>query len=146
MLERATLENLNWHDERFTLEELKNRREFTRYFDSWPGERDFGFASVDRARSVHGVVWLTFFSEQNPGYGFVRDDMPELSVWVAEDHRGAGIGRALISTAVEVARSQGIPGVSLSVEAGNPARRLYERLGFRKAGHAFDEGTLLLQL
>lgn len=146
MLERATFENLNRVGARFTLEEVRSRRQFSHYFEAWPGEADFGFAEVDREGSVSGVVWLSYFEADEPGYGIVSADVPELSVWVDDQHRGQGIGTSLIEGAVKEARARQIEALSLSVEVGNPARHLYERLGFRHAGAEFDAGTLLLGL
>lgn len=44
--------------------------------------------------------------------------------------RGRGIGTALMGTLLAEATERGLP-VTLHVEADNPARRLYRRLGFR---------------
>lgn len=44
--------------------------------------------------------------------------------------RGKGIGRAILEDVIDDARSRGKP-VSIHVEKNNPARRLYDRLGFR---------------
>jgi GNAT superfamily N-acetyltransferase len=49
--------------------------------------------------------------------------------------RGAGIGTGLLRSLFEEADARGLP-VRIHVEAFNPARRLYERLGFRPAGDA----------
>lgn len=53
-------------------------------------------------------------------------------------------GRATTLRAEAAARS--IPAISLSVEDGNRARALYERLGFRKIGRNGGSDTLLLEL
>ena len=45
------------------------------------------------------------------------------------DHRGHGIGSALLRRVLAEATVAGLP-VGLSVQAANPARHLYERLGF----------------
>jgi len=45
--------------------------------------------------------------------------------------RGRGVGRALMEAAIEQAKASGAKGVALDIVWGNdPARRLYERLGF----------------
>src|SRR5688572_20922210 len=50
-------------------------------------------------------------------------------------HRNQGIGRALVQSVLdEAARAGKI--VSLHVELHNPARALYHRMGFRRAGNA----------
>ena len=43
-----------------------------------------------------GAAWLRFFPADDPGYGFVSADVPELSIGVAVLWRGRGIGRALL--------------------------------------------------
>jgi GNAT superfamily N-acetyltransferase len=45
------------------------------------------------------------------------------------EHRGHGIGSALLRRVLAEATVAGLP-VGLSVQAANPARHLYERLGF----------------
>jgi ribosomal protein S18 acetylase RimI-like enzyme len=52
-------------------------------------------------------------------------------LYVLPEHRGQGIGSALIAAVVEPAREAGLDHVSLEVTIRNSeARRLYERLGF----------------
>ena len=49
---------------------------------------------------------------------------------VHPDHRGRGIGCALLEAAVAYARNERAAHVSLTTGSTNPARRLYERQGF----------------
>lgn len=49
---------------------------------------------------------------------------------VLPEHRGAGIGRALLDRVEERARERDCARVNLEVLEDNPARRLYERAGF----------------
>jgi len=49
-------------------------------------------------------------------------------LFVAEEERGAGLGRRLVERCIDHARSQGIALVSL--HAASAAKPLYERLGF----------------
>jgi ribosomal protein S18 acetylase RimI-like enzyme len=52
-------------------------------------------------------------------------------LYVAPDRRGAGLGRALMETAIEVARRRGADGMDLGTgEQDVAARALYESLGF----------------
>ncbi len=54
---------------------------------------------------------------------------------VAADHRDQGIGTALVEASFEVARAAGFDAMQFNfVFATNPARRLYERLGFQLVG------------
>jgi GNAT superfamily N-acetyltransferase len=51
-------------------------------------------------------------------------------VFVMPAHRRRGVGKALLARAAAEALGRGAPFVELTVRARNPARRLYERLGF----------------
>lgn len=146
LLARATVGNANWPGPRFTFDQILQVPTFARYFTWWPGPHDFGLVAEDAGGTPVGVVWLRYFSAAAPGYGFVDESIPELCVWVAEGQRGRGLGSRLITAILGQARSLALPAISLSVEAGNPARLLYERLGFVPAGPYFDEGTLLIRL
>lgn len=145
LLAHATLENVNWSGQRFTMEQLRSAPELAHYFAPWPAEREFGtVAETADAASPIGVAWARLFEASDPGYGFVDEHTPEVSVWVATEHRRNGLGAALLARVIERARELGFPAISLSVEHGNPARRLYERLGFLPAPAA-EPGTMILR-
>lgn len=146
LLAWATLGNMNWPGPRFTLEQVTRIPAIAQYFAWWPGSHDFGIVADDAQGRALGVVWLRYFAAAAPGYGFVDASIPELCVWVAEGHRGRGLGTRLITGILEQARLAGVAAVSLNVEAGNPARLVYARLGFAPAGPPFDPGTLVLYL
>ncbi len=57
--------------------------------------------------------------------GYIPDNIL-LFVWVDPSLRGRGIGRQIIDQAIEEAEGD----VKLHVEVDNPAKRLYERVGF----------------
>ena len=70
-----------------------------------------------------GQVWLDVTPNE---YAYLY------ALRVMEPLRGLGLGTQLIETAAALARSQGYRQIQLAVEKTNdPARRLYERLGFR---------------
>jgi ribosomal protein S18 acetylase RimI-like enzyme len=64
-----------------------------------------------------------------------------MQIQMAPAWQGRGIGAAVIQTLIDRAREDGLP-VTLSVLKGNPARRLYERLGFRVVSEDEHEYTL----
>ena len=142
LLRLATWLNLNWSGPRFTIAQLDADPHLAAYYRSAP---EFGVVSAADGEPT-GVVWVTRFPAEAPGYGFVRADVPELSVCVLPGYRGAGLGAELMAATVAEARRRALPALSLSVEEGNPARRLYERFGFRPPGAAAQPGTLLLEL
>ena len=61
---------------------------------------------------------------------YTPDDVRVLDISLLPDVRGTGIGRSLLGSVIEQADLLAAP-VTLHVAVGSPARRLYERLGFR---------------
>jgi ribosomal protein S18 acetylase RimI-like enzyme len=58
------------------------------------------------------------------------DDIEIVDISLLPDYRGRGIGRMLLEEILEEGRASGKK-VSIYVEHYNPARHLYDRLGFR---------------
>jgi ribosomal protein S18 acetylase RimI-like enzyme len=110
------------------------------YVDGWGKPDDDGFLAIDGDRPV-GAIWIRLLTGEKKGYGYVDDHMPELSIAVKPEYRGTGIGRALISLALESALAR-YPGVCLSVSRDNPAVRLYESCGFVVVSN--DPSTLVM--
>ena len=103
--------------------------ELTIYHAGWMRPGDAGIvAEVDG--TFAGMAYYRLFPENEHGQGFLDAETPELAIAVVAEHRGRGIGGRLLTDLASVARSTGIPRISLSVSAGNPARNLYERHGF----------------
>jgi ribosomal protein S18 acetylase RimI-like enzyme len=80
------------------------------------------------------------------GYGWVAADIPELTVAVLPEHQGQGIGGVLVDTVCALARMSGFPAVSLSVEDGNAAVKLYTDHGFVTVGRNGDSDVLVRRL
>jgi ribosomal-protein-alanine N-acetyltransferase len=57
-----------------------------------------------------------------------------LLIAVHPEHRGNGIGTALIERFIDVARQRGTERLFLEMREGNPAERLYVALGFEPVG------------
>ncbi|HSL94559.1 MAG TPA: GNAT family N-acetyltransferase [Thermoleophilia bacterium] len=120
------------------LDEILADEHVRRYVDGWGRPGDGGvIAEVGGAPA--GACWWRLFTAARHGWGFVAADVPELSLAVGPAWRRRGIGTRLLTAAIEQARAEGHPTVSLSVMADNPARGLYERAGFRRV--ATDEGS-----
>lgn len=60
----------------------------------------------------------------------LADELRVVDIALLPEHRGRGIGTALIAAVIAEAESAGLA-VRLHVEPWNPARRLYLRLGFQ---------------
>src|SRR5207245_3540110 len=93
-----------------------------------------------------GAALYRLFKESEPGYGFVDEQTPELSIAVVPSRRGKGFGDELLSALLEQARKDGFTQISLSVEPDNPALRLYERHGFSKVGESGGSWTMVARL
>lgn len=129
ILQEATVFNLNWESERFSLADVLGDPKLAHYTTLVPDRGDFGIVA-ESAGSWVGVVWMLFLPEDDPGYGFVAPGVPELSICVAPGRRGQGIGSDLMERALTASRDRGLSSVSLSVETGNRARDLYVKSGF----------------
>ena len=118
--------------------------EMAKYHDGWMRPGDAGIvAEIDGAFA--GMSYYRLFPKDDQGQGFFNDETPELAVGLRHEFRGRGIGTQLIERLVCEARRTGLPGISLSVSNGNPAARLYERLGYRHVSDD-DEELMLLNL
>jgi GNAT superfamily N-acetyltransferase len=141
------VEALNWDPHRVALspEAIAAEPTFGRYIAGWPRPSDLGVVAEADGVLI-GASWMRVFDATEPGYGFLAEDIPELSIGVAPGWRGRGVGGRLIDAMIGLARERAIGAISLSVEAANPARRLYERRGFQTAvGHG-DAITMRLDL
>ena len=146
-LREMLCEALMWRPdaERYPNEFLLAHPEVTRYHDGWGRGGDVALVAEDDGRLV-GCVWWRLFTEGDHGEGFVDEHTPELAIAVVADRRGEGIGVRLLDAAVERARSDGYARLSLSVDADNPARRLYAREGWIEHEPEDGLGRMLLAL
>ena len=70
-----------------------------------------------------------------PDHVIPHDHAHIVSLWVRPTARGTGISRQLLRAVAELALEIGRPELRLGVDDTNgPARRVYERLGFRGTG------------
>jgi GNAT superfamily N-acetyltransferase len=105
-----------------------------KYLAGWGREGDVGKIAVNAQGIPLGAAWYRLFPAEAPGYGFVSETIPELTISVHSRARGQGIGGALIHALLSTAAEQGWSALSLSVDRNNPAKQLYKRYGFRDAG------------
>ena len=145
LLERATLGNMNWCGKRFTLADVRERPEFVHYTRIVPQRGDFGVLA-ERDGEVLGVAWAVFLPSSDPGYGFVDEHTPEVSLWVDGTVRGQGLGRTLLQALIRETVLLGIEQLSLSVETGNYAKTLYASERFEDAPGGEADGIMLRRL
>ena len=115
----------------------------TRYVDNWGRAGDLAIIAHETGNRV-GAAWFRLFPSSEPGYGFVDEQTPELSVAVVPSRRRHGLGQELMDGLLTAARGAGHHAVSLSVEADSPAVAFYERNGFERVRDA-DGGVVMLK-
>ncbi len=110
-----------------------------RYYQGWGRGGDGGVVAEIDGQPV-GAAWYRLFTEEQPGFGFVDEKTPELSIAVAPLHRRKGIGEAVLRSCMVQAREEGYQALSLSVAVHNRSRMMYQRAGFEKVSETGDTG------
>lgn len=113
-----------------------------KYAENWTSmEGDRGYAVCRKDGMPVGAIWIRYFRGESGGYGYIADDIPELSMALYPEYRGKGLGTRLMD---HLLKNLTVPALSLSVDPDNPALRLYERFGFKPYGK--KETSLILRL
>ena len=112
------------------------------YWKDWMRPGDAGIVAELEGEAV-GMAYCRLFAADGGSQGFVDEAAPELAVGVEAAHRNGGIGGRLIRSLAASLQDQGVSRMSLSVNAPNPAMRLYERLGFEVARRR-DDGVVMV--
>lgn len=106
----------------------------------------FGTLPDDRAlvaevggRAI-GACWV----RTTDGYGRLDATTPAFAISLYREFRGRGIGTRMLRLMLEELREAGYLRASLGVAKGNPALRLYERMGFRIVGDGADDTEWLM--
>lgn len=155
LLVDMVLEAVNWDGGTVTRRGVLGTPRLARYAIGWGRPGDLGLVAVDidGPRGLHvpiGMAWLRLFTTREPGYGFIAEDVPELSLAIVPGRRRLGIGRALLAALVAKARDGGIERISLSVARANPGIQLYRQAGFTAVedaqGTTDDTVTMVLEL
>jgi GNAT superfamily N-acetyltransferase len=113
------------------------------YVHGWGQSGDWGLLACDGGTPV-GAIWLRQWTGDEKGYGFVRPEIPELSIALLPAYRNQGLGTRMIKTVIAMAQER-FPGLSLSVVESSPARLLYESLGFVRVGQIMESLVMLLE-
>lgn len=143
MLYEAARWNPDWPRE--PIEEVLADPMLVRYHEGWGRTGDGGVLAELDGQPV-GAAWYRLFAIDAPGYGFVDEKIPELSIAVAPLHRRKGIGEALLRSCMVQAREEGFQALSLSVAAHNRSRMMYQRAGFEKVAESGDSWTMVANL
>jgi GNAT superfamily N-acetyltransferase len=143
MLYEAARWNPDWPRE--PMEEVLDEPMLRRYHEGWGRAGDGGVIAEIDGEPI-GAAWYRVFTAEVPGYGFVDEKTPELSIAVVPLHRRKGIGGTLVRAAMVNAREEGFQTLSLSVAVHNRSRMMYQRVGFEKVGEQGESWTMLVNL
>ena len=100
-----------------------------KYLVGWRRPGDFGFIAEQNGEVI-GAAWARRLSADELKVPYGDEETPKVSIGVNPNARGQGVGEKLMRALIGEATRRGL-GLCLSVRLENPARRLYERLGFR---------------
>ncbi len=141
------------HDARFLRDMLRHayhwrlseaaERPVYRYVQGWGRRGDAGVVAFEGPHP-YGAAWYRLFSESEPGFGFVDERTPELTIAVVPSRRGKGAGRELLEALLERARAEGFSAVSLSTDAAQVP--YYERFGFERVADTEHAVTMVKRL
>ena len=114
---------------------------YAMYLAGWPRPGDLGL--VAEQDGPVGAAWCRTFTEEVHGHGFVAEDVPELAIAVVPSRRHEGIGRRLLVGLIDASVAQGHAALSLKVARDNPARALYESVGFEPVAPDERAGVMI---
>lgn len=100
-----------------------------RYVEGWGQVGDLSVIPEHENKPV-GAAGCRLFPKTTPGWGWIDEKTPEISVAVLPEFRRMGIGTALLTCLLEIACEKNKM-LSLVVRSTNSAFRLYHGLGFR---------------
>ncbi len=113
-------------------------RQFYRQQSDFVGAKKF---LEERLKLEDSIIFIAYEEENAIGFTqlfplFSSVTMQRMyllnDLYVEDNYRGKGIGKALIDRAKELCKVQKYKGLVLQTEVTNPAQKLYEKLGFVK--------------
>jgi ribosomal protein S18 acetylase RimI-like enzyme len=113
----------------------------SRYVEAWGRSGDVSLVAAEGTNRV-GAAWFRLFPEAAPGYGFVDERTPELTIAVVPSRRKHGVGGELLTELLARAVAEGHEAISLSVEKASPAVAFYERHGFERVRETDEAVTM----
>lgn len=104
------------------------------------GKREHDISLVaDIDGQIVGAVWVRIMND----YGHIDDNTPSFAIAVYKEHRGKGIGTALMKEMLIILKERGYKQTSLSVQKANFAAKMYRKFGFEVVYENEDEYLML---
>jgi GNAT superfamily N-acetyltransferase len=126
----------NWHVAKFDTE-----IPLSRYVDGWGRPGDTVLIAIDAGHRT-GAAWYRLFRASAPGYAFIDEATPEMTVAVVPGRRGEGIGKELLYGLFERAQADGYGAISAAVQKDHPEVRGFENEGFETVSESDDTLTM----
>jgi len=114
-----------------------------RYVKNWGRPGDAGVIASS-GPNAYGAAWYRLFPADAPGFAFVDEQTPEVTIAVVPSHRGKGTGGELLEALLERARADGFSQISLSAELGQTG--FYEKHGFQELERKDGTVTMVASL
>ena len=114
-----------------------------RYVKNWGRPGDAGVIASS-GPNAYGAAWYRLFPADAPGFAFVDEQTPEVTIAVVPSHRGKGTGGELLEALLERARADGFSQISLSAEPGQTG--FYEKHGFQELERKDGTVTMVASL
>ena len=140
-------------DARFLLDMLRHayhwrlsedaERPVYRYVRNWGRTGDAGVVAMDGPHA-YGAAWYRLFTVDEPGFGFVDEKTPELTIAVVPSRRGKGAGKELLDALLDRARADGFQAISLSTDERQVP--WYEGFGFETVAQSPHAVTMVKRL
>jgi GNAT superfamily N-acetyltransferase len=147
------LRPVDGHDVRFLRDMLRHayhprlsedaERPVYRYVQNWGRPGDDGVVAME-GPNAYGAAWHRLFAADEPGFGFVDERTPELTIAVVPSRRGKGAGKELLEALLARARANGFDAISLSTDAAQVG--WYERFGFATVAETPHAVTMVARL
>lgn len=115
------------------------------YWDNWGNGKDDHCLLALIANKPIGAVWIRTFQGKIKGCGYIDEQTPEIAIALFKEYRNQGIGTELMQQMILLMKEERFKQVSLSITKGNPAIRLYERLGFKVIDENEEDYIMLLR-
>lgn len=131
IIQKATLDQI---DDLSTL--FDGYRMFYKQKSNLTGAKDF---LLERLRKEDSVLFIAYVNDKAVGFAQLYNLFSSVSMqrmyllndlFVLNDYRGKGVGKALINEAKALAISEHQKGIAIQTAYHNPAQELYKRLGF----------------
>lgn len=120
--------------------------ELKKYYKDF-GKREGDLALVaEKESTTVGIVWGRLFTKKEPGYGFISEEIPEISLAVLPAYRNYGIGTRLLKEIAKHYRIEKFKAISLSVDKRSPAQKLYTREGYEFHSEEGTSETMIFHL